>query len=634
MEDLRYTPEELDALALEGCESLVFHPGKVATYDVEAYRRVIHQPVETGAYPLFDEKTGSAPFSGAPKTGSDPVSACSVEGRYLLRMGGFRRQTIFGPAEAADMIAGAGVNYADSLGDNMLEHLVLCRRTGVMPIFEAPTMGMALPFLASELAAFEQTYRRHITEFADWIRRLEGVYGHPLLDREGHPWILYLRATPLQLFELSAQRKPHETAAELETHCGRPRFSIDGRAPRDRAAQAKAWTFIRRRHMEVLQLMGRVFREIAAPRGVFVGNAHTLPAMDYELIGEVFEYPGVAARSGYIEEPALREPYMGYSVRLLSDLTGRAPVMSVRVNTLVSGTRIIPGPNTIRRWFDTSVRHGASGFYFWVTDYPSAEGQYFGSLPGNPDPSTHGRERWDAMLDCFRDIAPARRFAPPDGEIGILVPYDVLDTEGWRRVLGTFTELETARTWSKLVSARSVERDRGCLDAIRLFAVPSLPFASDALCDAIEGFVNRGGVLVVGDRQLARFDMGGDERRPPAGLGAELDGVSAMDHSVGEGRVVVFEEPGLGLSIEATDVASSLAEAATRWERLLDGIRLDRKSWIYDVSARNLLKLTGNAPAEDPPPVEPNLEPQAYMFEHSSQVIIPFIENPTEAPGE
>ena len=50
-----YAPEEYDAIARAGCESLVFHPGKVAAYDLEGYERVDHQPVEPGGYPYFNE---------------------------------------------------------------------------------------------------------------------------------------------------------------------------------------------------------------------------------------------------------------------------------------------------------------------------------------------------------------------------------------------------------------------------------------------------------------------------------------------------------------------------------------------------------------------------------------------------
>jgi hypothetical protein len=626
--DSTYTEEQWDAIALEGCESLVFHPGKVAAYDLEAYRRIVHRPVNDGQYPCFNQ---DEPFV-EPRNITVP-DGCAADHGYLVRIGGFRRQTIFGPCEAADMLAAAGVSHADSLGEGLFENLVLCRRTGILPIFEAPSMGIALPFLETELPVFERLYRKHVAEFCDWIARAEAVYGQPLLPRAGHPWILYLRTTPLMLFQLSARRKPQETVQELKAASGQHRLAVGARTPKERAGQAKAWAFIRRRHMEVHQVMARIFRELAAPKGVLVGNTHTLPIMDYELLGQVFDHPGVAARAGYIEEPALREPYMGYSVRLFNDLSGRMPIMSVRVNTLVSGTRFIPGRDVIRRWFDASVRHGVRGFYFWTMDYPSREGQYFGAFAGNTDPSTRPRERWDAMLDCFRDVTRARCFVPPAADVGILVPCDVLDTSGWRRVLGSFTELEAARIWSRLVPARTVEHDRKCLGALRALVVPSLPFASDALADALEWFVRQGGVLILGDRRFARFDMDGNERRPPAGLDSRLlESEGDVDLTVGGGRVLAWPEPGIGLSIESADVNAALAEAARRWQRIAGELRLDRADWVYQVRADNLHKLTGKAPPDGRPAPQPDVEPRAYMYEHSSPLIIPYIDSPEEFP--
>ena len=626
--DSSYTAEELDAIALAGCESLVADPGQVYAYDLEAHTRIYRQPVEEGQYACFNQ---TDPFV-EPRDIAVP-DGCAADHGYLLRIGGFRRDTIFSPSEAARVLAGAGVNYADSLGNGLFEHLVLCRRSGIVPTFEAPSMGIALPFLESELPVFECLYRHHVTEFRDWIGRAEAVYGHALLDREGQPWVLYLRVTPLMLFQLSINRKPRETAQELKARTGVDRLSAAARTPWERAGQARAWAFIRRRHMEVMGIMARVFREMVAPTGVLIGNAHVLPIIDYELMGEVFDHPGVAARAGYIEEPSLREPYMGYGVRLFADLSCRLPIMSVRINTLAAGTRFIPGRDTIRRWFDQAVRHGVRGFYFWTTDYPSREGQYFGSLPGNTDPSTRGRERWDAMLDCFRDIAPARCFVPPAGEIGILVPYEVLDTSGWRRVLGTFVELEAARIWSKLVSARDVERDRTCLAALRVLAVPALPFASNGLADGLEWYIKQGGVLIVGDRQFARFDIDGHPRRPPAGLcESQLGGDGEVDLPIGSGRVLAWADPGTGLAIESGDVAASLAEAARRWSAVAGALRLDRRDWVYQVKAANLHELTGDAPPDDRPAPEPDVEPKHYLYEHSSPLIVPFINNPENFP--
>ena len=95
-----YTSEELNSIALAGCESLVADPGTVMAYDVEAYERVYRQPVDEGNYPYFNQ---TEPFV-KPRDIVVPQQ-CATDSAYLLRLGGFQRQDIFGPGEAASAAA-------------------------------------------------------------------------------------------------------------------------------------------------------------------------------------------------------------------------------------------------------------------------------------------------------------------------------------------------------------------------------------------------------------------------------------------------------------------------------------------------------------------------------------------------
>jgi len=45
-----YTAEEIDALALMACETVVAQPGKVTAYDVEAYQRISRQTGQPGGF--------------------------------------------------------------------------------------------------------------------------------------------------------------------------------------------------------------------------------------------------------------------------------------------------------------------------------------------------------------------------------------------------------------------------------------------------------------------------------------------------------------------------------------------------------------------------------------------------------
>ena len=597
-----YTPDEIDALALAACETVVAEPGRVCAYDVEAYRRIDRQSVPTGKYP-YD----NPPPSDSGDVRRSIPRQCIGDTSYHLRINGFRRESIFSPDESAALLARAGVGYADSLGQGLFEHLLLCRQYGVRPILEAPAMGFAVPFLACELGLFRQIYRRQVEEYVRWVKQVEAIYGQPLLKRSGQPWILWSNYSPLALFVLSATRQPEQTAAELKAASGEERLIPDPQTPSQQARQLKAWSFIRRRHMEVRAMMADVFREQLAPEAILMDNTHTLPVLDYGCLGEIYDHPGVAARSGYLQDEDLRGPNVAFSVRLFSDLTGKTPVVSVRINTTAAGTRVIAGPNAVRRWCDAALRHGVAGYYFWPVDYPSCDGQYFGAMAGNTDPSCHGRQRWDTMLEVFGDISDARRFQPPRAKIGILVPYDYLDLAGWRRIYDQFVQLENERIWSRLVGGRDIERDEGVLDNCEALLVPACSFVSDTLVDRLEAFVRRGGILVVTTNDALRYDTSGQERKPFVGL-ASSDWTADESRSVGQGQVIRTDEPTRHLRGATTD------------------------DWVYQVDTKNVRELTGQTEQRDRPEPESDVRVRHYMYEHSSPAIFPYLDKPVTFP--
>jgi hypothetical protein len=601
-----YTPGEVDALARLACETVVAEPGKVCAYDIEAYRRIDHRPVKTGGYPCYNPKRKPR------KTAVSDIPRGAVDRRaYSLRIGGFRREGLFGPDEAAKLLSGAGIDAADSLGHGLFEHLVLCREYGVTPSFEAPAMGIPMPFLEPELDTFQQIYREHVREYCGWIKAAEAVYGHRIIGHPGQPWVLWGAWSPLALFLKSAARKPEHTADELKTASGTDRLTVSASTPVERAQQAKAWAFIRRRHMRVRAIQAAVLREALGDGAVLIDNTHTLPVVDYELLGEVYDHPGVAVRPGYLDEPGLRTPYVGYSMRLFADLTGKTPIASIRINTLCAGTRVIPGPEAIRAWCDEAIAHGVAGFYFWPTDYPSSEGQYFGALAGNPDPSAMGPQRWDAMLDIFRDVAGATRYVPPGARVGILVPDTELDNEGWGRVMRTFIQLDSQRVFVNLIAARAVQRDAASLDRFTVLLVPALPFMSDRLKENLERYVNRGGGLVLTDPQAGLYDTEGKPRSPLFGLDYDR---MRREHPSGIkfGSGQVHYRTG-------SDPDHEIPEPA-------------RQSAVFDVTTTNVREVTGQGEPPDRPKPDPGARVRHYMYEHSSSAIMPYIDIPDGFP--
>lgn len=610
----RYTPVEIDRIARVGGETVVAAPGVTVEYDVEAYERIARRQFRVGTHRIYQ------PFRRARKPArlaTRVPKGCIDRRGYLIRLGGFRRNDIFGPDECGASLRKAGIRYADSLGNGLFEHLLLCRKYGIAPTFESPALGIPLPFLPEEMLAFESLYRQQVTEMRRWVTRIETIYGHRILEQQGQPWIVWLRLSPLALFMMSAARKPRETADALEQASGVRRLGANPQTPRGRAAQARAWAFIRRQHMRVHQIMADVTRELVARRGVIVGNLHTLPQVDYELMGQVFDYPGVAVRASYMRERSCREPYIGYAVRLFNDLSGRAPIVSLRVNITAAGSREVCSSRAVRAWHDEAVRHGAAGFYVWPIDYPNGPGQYCGPMPGNPDRSACGRERWDAMLQACRDVSACRRFVPPESDVCVLVASDVLSQADWKRVMCACIELEEARIWYRMVSARAVERDVNALKKCRLLVIPALPFASDSLISSIERYLRAGGRVATPSRDLAMHDLDGAPRAGPF-----LDST----------QVIVMPTPACGRVLDSRNVAMALAKAARTWRAVAKRARVQDRSWVFDIACDTLMSATGKVETGGRPEGEPDLRLGHYLYEHSSNWILPYIDNPTSSP--
>jgi len=600
-----YSPDEIDALARYACETVVAEPGKVCPYDVEAFRRIERRPVPTGEYPLYEPPAAV----GGPLPDLLPQECVSNE-PYHLRIGGFRRADVFGPDEAANAISSAGIKFSDSLGEGLFEHLVLCRKYGVTPVFEAPAMGFPFPFLENELPTFERLYRREVEDFSDWIKRAEAVFGKPILQAPRQPWVLWGLLSPLALFMQSATRKPSETSVELNRHSGASRLSSSPASPEERATQLQAWAFLRRRHMEVRAIMARSLREVIATNALLIDNTHVMPIVDFERLGEIYDHPGVAVRSGYLDEEHLREPNVAFGVRLFHDLTGKSPIVSVRINTTAAGTRFIAGHQAIRNWTDCALRHGAAGFYFWPVDYPSQDGQYFGALPGNTDPSSRGKERWLAQLELFRQISSAQRFRPPWSKIGILVAPDLLDLSAWKRVFTTFVELENARIFARFISSRRMGTGDNSLDKFEVVVLPACPFLSNSHAKLLENYVADGGNLIISCPEALQYDEAGQPRSTFAGLSLPFANGDSRAH--GKGNIFL------------TDNVVRSAGA----------LRLTNQDWIYNIQASSLRELTGvhdSSPIVDP---DPNVNVKHYLYEHSSKAIMPYVEKVTRFPTD
>lgn len=622
-----YSPWLIDKLAYAQCETVAAVPGTIVSYDVEFYERVKRESLATCEPPYFNPSSRNGRLGSRAKARQSTVLE-----PYLMRLGGFRRDVSFSPDGAAAALKHAGIQYADSIGNGLFEHLMLCRKYGIVPAFEAPAMEMPLPFLERQMPIFKKIYRKHLVEMRNWLRLVEKIYGHSIINRAAQPWTLWIPVSPLALFLISMRRDPEETMAELQAAAGTSRLAVDAATPKEQARQFKAWAFIRRQHMKVLKIMAELLRDAVADQGLIVGNMHTLPPVDYEMMGEAFDMPGVAVRPGYVKEPHLREGYVGYAISLFKDLCKRPPLVSVRTNITAAGTYCVAGPRAIKRWFDEAVRHGSGGFYLWPVDYPMGGSTYRGVMRGNPEPTNYGRERWESMLENCRTIASRQRFVPPPAEVGILVPYDVLDRQGWQRVMRTFLELRGARIWSQMFSARLIERDPKSLARNKLLVVPILPFASTRLTKQLENYVYNGGTLVVPDAQIGIHDLDGHRR--PVVFGLEEESRPDGERPIGAGRVIILPNPALGRWERENNSLDLLARASALWKKVAGRLPLKDFSWVMDVSAEDLPRVSEKDNSYMAPRAEPEMRLRHYLYEHSSDWLMPYLQNPDTFTNE
>jgi hypothetical protein len=586
------TEREIDWLALEGCDIIGFRPGSVVDYDLAGYDRVPRREVAPGSF-----VTQGAP---EPTERPTPTPAKFEDRPYLIRVAGFRRQDLFGPDQAGKTFASLNIAWNDGLGNGLIESLLIDRKYGLAHSLEAPALGFKLPFFEMEWPAFRDSYPKYVTHMATRFEEMEPIYGGPLARRERGLCVLWCRDAPLPLFANAYARNAKTVGEELIQAIGRDAPPINPVTSQDRATLAKFWTFLRTKHVRILEFQAEIVRAILGAGTKIVGNAHELPPVDLEGFGRVYDYPGLAVRPLLVADEVLLRHYVAYFTQLFRDLSGKAPMVSVRVNLSAAGCRFIPSESLIRVWYDQAVRHGAGGFYLWVRDYPSdvARDPYNGPIPGNPDPTTLPETRWEIPLGILGRLATHRQFCVPSAQVAILVPVDaaLLHRSEWRRIYTAFSACAEARIHTRFISDHHIIR-AGVPPEIRLILAPTLEFVSPKLRATIERFTQAGGALLVTDRNC--WDSNGVPAPPITG---------AQDVSA-----ELFDVFPLG------ELASQ--EALTRsaeWIReKFEQYQIDDLSWVFDVSCGNLpLRRGSELRAADP-----GVKFEHWLYEHGSDWI-------------
>ena len=392
--------------------------------------------------------------------------------------------------------------------------------------------------------------------------------------------------------------------ADLEKETGRPDLPVHPQNRVERAILAKFLALTRSRQAKVVAYQAGVLRQAMGEGLRIAANPHELPPLDMEMQGKIYDYPAVAIRPLLIDDDVMLRHYIAYFARFFHDLTGKPPMVSIRMNLSAASPRFVPASALIRSWYDQAVRAGAGAFYFWTRDYPYADNPsiYDGPMPGNPDASVYGMQRWQAVIDQLGLLARRQRFEPPKPEVAILVPSEsaLLFRQDWRRIFAVFSALSEARIHAGFISDRKIAA-QGVPDGVRLLLAPALEFVSPSLRAALQSFTAGGSVLLAADPAIA------DEAGMPS---SPLAGACLL----APGELDVFP---LACPASISDLQRLSASLAAEVHRA----GADPQAWVFDVGCENL-----------PPseigllrPAEPGLRFDPWLYEHGSPWIVPYL---------
>lgn len=591
----KLTDRDLDWLALEGCEIIGFRSGSTVSYDVAGYDRTPRDEVDPALIPQQD----APPPSDLPR----PAQATFDANPYIVRIAGFRRRDTFGPDEIGQLISGRGIPWNDSLGNGLYESLLIDRKYGLYHTLEAPILGFDLPFLDEEWESFKAFYPTLMPRFQADLREMEAVYHGPLAADGRKLIVLWGREYPLSLFVKAYDRDPEAVKAELKREIGAELPPIDPQTPQERAALTRFWMLARARQARVLEYQAQVLRETLGDDTLIITNIHELPPHDMEAQARAFDYPAVAIRPLLIADDLVRRYTIAYFAQFYHDLTGKPPIVSVRMNLSAATPQIIPTGNLIRSWYDQAVRHGAGAFYFWTRDYPTIAGSYDGPIPGNPVASTLPEDRWETSLDVLGKAATHRRFNVPEAEVGIFVPNEsaLMHRAEWRQLYSCFSVGCEARIHTRFISDRQILSD-GIPTNLKVMLIPVLEFVSADLRAKLEAFASAGGLLLVADGVL--FDSAGD---PADGL----NGASPLDNRFG--TVIPLGKPGELAELQA---------AADALAALIEPSGADPQAWVFDVTLENLPPSDVSLLREQ----DEQTQFEPWQYEHGSEWIMPYID--------
>ncbi|KJS20770.1 MAG: hypothetical protein VR72_13420 [Clostridiaceae bacterium BRH_c20a] len=520
------TPEIINELTLEGLGTYENVKEDYYLYDICGYERVPRLDTDFGKYKSYNFKM---------KETSIPVKIeafQSEQENYGFRLGGATRGTFFSPDEIGKILSHSGIKYTDAPGTDKLESALICKKYGLKHTIYAPGYGMQLYYLKNEEEEFCKAYIKELEYQKKYLTKLGQFTGEDYIDDPEQLWItlgVMFDDSPLTSFitkcleDFAAVNKEFREEHGFNLPLGSSVSSYD------KAKRIVFWKWINRKWTRLVTLKGEMIKKYY--KGTFITNVEFDTPADYVMLGKTFDHPGTNTRPGLLDSKFGWNHYSRYATRLIKDLVGKDPMVSVRINNAAAGMRIVPTPDTVRAWYSQAAQAGCWGYYIWLQDFKSVQNDpcgYSGLCYGNPDESTLPKLRWETSLEIANELSRTPRFLPPNPEVGILVNMGSCLIGGWSKVFSAYIELVEAGVWSGFVSDDQILNGDKTFNDYKMLVIPAAEFVEEKLCEMLFNYISNGGLIVCTDPMGFSYLANGEECRKYRAL---LFGINNMNEA-------------------------------------------------------------------------------------------------------
>ena len=573
---------------------------------------------------------------------------------YLARTGGVYRGEWYSPDEIGRIFRENGIFYGN-MGNSDVESIWIQKKYGLRQFQGIPGHVKDLGFTGfseKDFARYRDNLRVIMRRLKGELQQKENVYEISIIDDPQTIWML-TGSGIMHLFldSLEANYENINRTFRAELGFDFP-LTANPSTPLEKAQHSTALQWVRSKMHSIMALQMEVFREEINPAGLITSNIHGEDVIDYETHGTIVDHPGPSARAQFSDREMVLRYWNGYIFRLWRDLTDQPLFASSRINDGVITARTIPTANAVKYWHSQALQNGTVGFYQWLRDYgprntngsaPTFSGPAF----ANPDSSTLPQQRWNAVLDISRELSHTKVFDPPTAKTGILVSFNTVNIDGWKRVFSSYVELVKAGVWNGFVSDQEILNGTEDLSQWSVLYLPAMEYTDTRVVDALREFVQNGGVLISVDPKVFSYDMRGNDishfrkelfgvqpqiqsagpqsvrlnppytsqriysqeetfRFTPADgsqiIGVYPDGSPAVvSRTMGKGRAIYWGAPLASIYLTNPYGDPELDGRGAFYTRIEQENQIPDYSWIWDITVDNLKTVTGEGQPSLPP---------------------------------